>query len=98
MKLSFIIIRGMDGAARWPGSPCGRPAPAMTRCECAELPFAEIRRRLGAGRNLEQVQAESGVGLICTACLPDLRAYLAGQPPAGDPAAPAEHEPVDPAA
>ena len=73
----------------------------MTRCECAELSFAEIRRKLGGGRSLEQVQAETGVGLICTACLPDLRASLAGQPPAGEADAPpraGEPEPVDPAA
>ncbi len=73
----------------------------MTRCECAELSFAEIGRRLARGRSFEQLQAETGVGLICTACLPDLRAHLAGQQPASGDDAPSEAgepAPVDPAA
>ena len=51
---------------------------AMTRCECAELSFDELARRLReAGRSFDQLQAETGVGLLCTACLPELRAHLA---------------------
>jgi len=50
----------------------------MIRCECAELSFEELTRRLReAGRSFEQLQTETGVGLLCTACLPDLRAHLA---------------------
>jgi len=90
----------MDRGASFRGTRCGRLAPAMGRCECAETPFAEVGRRLARGRSLDEVQVETGVGLLCTACLPDLHAYLAAQPadeprqpPAGD-----EREPVDPAA
>ena len=70
----------MDGGASVRGTRCGRLAPAMSRCECAETPFAEVGRRLAPGRSLDEVQVETGVGLLCTACLPDLHAYLAGQP------------------
>jgi bacterioferritin-associated ferredoxin len=56
---------------------CGWRAP-MTRCECVELPFEEIARRLeGDGLTLEELQTRTGCGLLCTACLPDLRAHLA---------------------
>jgi bacterioferritin-associated ferredoxin len=49
----------------------------MTRCECSELSFDEIVQRVrGCGRGLDAVQAETGVGLLCTACLPDLRERL----------------------
>jgi len=50
----------------------------MTRCECAELPFDEIARRIREeGATLEEVMDRTGCGLLCTACLPDLRAHLA---------------------
>ncbi len=50
----------------------------MTRCECVELPFEEIARRLDEdGLPLEELQNRTGCGLLCTACLPDLRAHLA---------------------
>ena len=53
---------------------------AMTRCECASLPFDEIARRvLAEGQSLEAVQRETGCGHLCTACLPDLRAHLAAR-------------------
>ena len=58
---------------------CGRLVRAMTRCECSELPFDEIVRRVRGGRSLDAVQAETGAGLLCTACLPDLRARLAAE-------------------
>jgi len=59
---------------------CGsRPwAPAMSRCECAELPFDEVARRLREeAATLEEVQERTGCGRLCSACLPDLRAHLA---------------------
>jgi len=59
---------------------CGRLVPAMTRCECSELSFDEIVRRVReSGRGLDGVQAETGAGLLCTACLPDLRARVAAE-------------------
>jgi bacterioferritin-associated ferredoxin len=70
----------------------------MTRCECSETPFTEVVRRLRAGQDLDAVQAETGVGLLCTACLPDLREQLAEALLAGLPARAADDEPIDPAA
>jgi hypothetical protein len=50
---------------------------AMTRCECAELPFDElVRRARSCAGGFDTVQAETGAGLLCTACLPDLRRRL----------------------
>lgn len=51
-------------------------APSMTRCECAELAFAEIRERLETGQSLEGITQRTGCGTTCTACLPDLQAFL----------------------
>ncbi len=56
------------------------PAPAsgkMTRCECAELAFSAIARLLREqGLSLEEITHRTGCGRTCTACLPDLQAYL----------------------
>jgi len=50
----------------------------MTRCECVELSFDAIARRLQEeGLSLEELQDRTGCGLLCTACLPDLRVHLA---------------------
>jgi bacterioferritin-associated ferredoxin len=50
----------------------------MTRCECVELPFEEVARRIREeGAALEEIQDRTGCGRLCTACLPDLRAHLA---------------------
>lgn len=67
---------------------CGRPAPAMTACACAGALFAEVVHRLREGQTLDEAQAATGIGLLCTACLPDLREHLSA----------AETEPVEPAA
>jgi bacterioferritin-associated ferredoxin len=83
----------MDGSARSGPTRCGRLVRAMTRCECAETPLAEIVRRLRAGEDLDAVQSETGVGLLCTACLPDLREQVAEAQRAI-----ADAQPVDPAA
>jgi len=67
-------------AAELPYAPEAPPRSgrAMTRCECAEMPFAEIARRLREERqSLEEVARRTGCASTCTACLPDLRAYLA---------------------
>jgi NAD(P)H-nitrite reductase large subunit len=57
------------------------PAPsprAMTRCECAGVAFAEIARRLQEERaSLDDLCRRTGCGRTCTACRPDLEAYLA---------------------
>jgi NAD(P)H-nitrite reductase large subunit len=51
----------------------------MTRCECSGLAFEEIARRLReSGQTLDALQAETGCGRLCTACVPDLHDHLAG--------------------
>jgi len=53
-------------------------APAMTRCECAGVPFVEVERRIREeGLTVEEVSRRSGCGRTCTACLPDLKRFLA---------------------
>jgi NAD(P)H-nitrite reductase large subunit len=53
------------------------PARAMVRCECASLAFGEIARRMREdGKSLEELSRESGCGRLCTACIPDLQAFL----------------------
>ena len=53
------------------------PAP-MTRCECAEMPFEEIEEKLEQDRLcLEELGKRTGCAQTCTACLPDLKAFLA---------------------
>jgi bacterioferritin-associated ferredoxin len=50
----------------------------MTRCECAELAFDEVVRRIrDDGLTFEEVQERTGCGRLCSACLPDLREHLA---------------------
>ncbi|MCG6923589.1 MAG: (2Fe-2S)-binding protein [Acidobacteriota bacterium] len=52
-------------------------SPPMTRCECAELSFDEIARRMREeGLSLEEISERTGCGRTCTACLPDLRSHL----------------------
>jgi bacterioferritin-associated ferredoxin len=46
----------------------------MERCECAEMSFAEVARRMkDDGLSLEEVAERTGCGRMCSACLPDLR-------------------------
>lgn len=50
----------------------------MTRCECAGLSFEEVARiseREGLGE-FALLCARSGCAVTCTACKPDLRAFL----------------------
>jgi NAD(P)H-nitrite reductase large subunit len=50
---------------------------AMDRCECAEISFDEIARRMHEkGLTLEQACERTGCGRTCSACLPDLRRHL----------------------
>jgi bacterioferritin-associated ferredoxin len=58
-----------------------RPGRAMTRCECAELPFDEIAHRMRhEGQTLAEMAKRTGCGQTCTACVPDLEEYLARHP------------------
>jgi bacterioferritin-associated ferredoxin len=51
---------------------------AMTRCECAEVSFEEIAQQIERERStLEEQTRRTGCGGNCTACLPDLRRFLA---------------------
>ena len=50
----------------------------MTRCECAGVTFEEIARSMNQqGLSLAQVTERTGCGEMCTACQPDMVAYLA---------------------
>ena len=50
----------------------------MTRCECAGLDFTEIARRSHADElSPGAVISATGVGRNCTACIPDLLAFIA---------------------
>ncbi|MEO6323887.1 MAG: (2Fe-2S)-binding protein [Thermoanaerobaculia bacterium] len=57
---------------------------AMTRCECTGITFSEVTGRIACGSSLDAVLAQTGVGGMCTACLPDLRSYLSRAFPATD--------------
>jgi bacterioferritin-associated ferredoxin len=49
----------------------------MTRCECAEVSFEEMARRMReAELSFEQACEMTGCGRTCTACLPDLRSHV----------------------
>lgn len=50
--------------------------PGMTRCECADLPFEEIRKRVERGQSFDEIAHRTGCGRTCTACVPDLEAFL----------------------
>lgn len=58
---------------------CGpRLGRAKTRCECSGAAFAEIARQVHVeGRPVGEVLRRTGCGQTCTACLPDLQAFLA---------------------
>jgi hypothetical protein len=78
MKTCFNIIPvAMEGSVGFAG---GAGRHVMTRCECAELAFDEVARRLREeGAALEDVQDRTGCGRLCSACLPDLLDHLAGR-------------------
>ena len=49
----------------------------MTRCECAGVSFDEIAMLVRReGLSLEAARRRTGVGDLCTACLPDLEATV----------------------
>ena len=60
--------------------PFARPVSMpMSRCECAEVAFPEIARQIDGGASFDEVSARTGCGTTCTACLPDLRRFLASR-------------------
>jgi bacterioferritin-associated ferredoxin len=74
MGLDGLLTRSRSAATEFArrSSP-----PAMTRCECANVRFEEIRKRMEKGAKLEDVRRSTGIGDMCTECLPDLRAFAA---------------------
>lgn len=87
MKLDFIILAFVMATAALPeaqpncsrtGGPCSSlVSRAMTRCECAEVPFQEVARLVYVeGLTLAEVRRRTGCGDLCTACLPDLHHFL----------------------
>ena len=57
--------------------PLARPR-AMTRCECAGVPFEQVGRLVDDGLTVAEACQQTRCGQTCGACLPDLRTYLAG--------------------
>jgi bacterioferritin-associated ferredoxin len=56
----------------------------MTGCECAGVSFAELaRRQREEGLSPDEACRRTGCGQTCTACLPDLKQFLAGTSPSG---------------
>ena len=73
MKFRFSYSVAMAAFAETLWNP-----PPMTRCECAEMRFEEIKQRLAAEQLcLEELGKRTGCGQTCTACIPDLKAFLA---------------------
>ena len=76
MKFNFntAVYAGLDGPTVDP----------MTRCECAEVSFAEAVRRVQPERpTLDAVARRTGCGVTCTACVPDLERFLGADAGAG---------------
>jgi bacterioferritin-associated ferredoxin len=76
--MACALHPGVETGPAPPRAPLPRaPEVPMTRCECAEVSFQEIARQVDAGASLDSVSVKTGCGTTCTACLPDLRRYLA---------------------
>ena len=53
---------------------------AMTRCECTGVSFEDAARLAHAeGCTVEELTRRTGCGGNCTACIPDLRRFLAAR-------------------
>jgi bacterioferritin-associated ferredoxin len=64
-------LHPVDGETALPERP-------MARCECSGVTFEEAGRRMVAeGLSLDELSRRTGCGGNCTACIPDLRRYLA---------------------
>lgn len=58
----------------------GKKPPPMTACACAGMSFEEIARRIKESKlGRQAVCKQLGCGVTCTACVPDLKAYLKGR-------------------
>jgi len=52
----------------------------MTRCECTDTPFSEVAREVEAQKvTLDDYIKKTGCGGNCTACVPDLKRFLASR-------------------
>jgi bacterioferritin-associated ferredoxin len=84
LKSNFIImfLDDMACTAHPIDDPLGPYAigPRMTRCECAEISFEEAARRMASeSLTVEELTRRTGCGGNCTACVPDLRRFLASR-------------------
>lgn len=81
--MACALHPGLDPGLDAPAAervPFARPVSMpMSRCECAEVGFQEIGRQMDAGASFEEVSRKTGCGTTCTACLPDLRRFLASR-------------------
>ena len=73
----FHYYRDMEGSVPLSEGTSADEYRPMTRCECAEISFEAIARRMREkGLTLEQACERTGCGSTCSACIPDLRAHL----------------------
>jgi len=72
---TFPILDVVTVLAREAAAPAAMPA--MTRCECARVAFAEVARAVRErGLDPESAIRSTGCAALCTACLPDLERFL----------------------
>lgn len=79
LKTNFSIVGVMATSTVDSLHSCRRPAGhprAMTRCECADVSFAEMAARIDEGEHLDEAARATGCGQTCTACWPDLERFL----------------------
>ncbi len=75
VKPDFIIMETVASSVSLEPESVSGSTRAMTCCECTELSFDEIIRRMRErGLSFEEICERTGCGRLCTACLPDLRA------------------------
>jgi NAD(P)H-nitrite reductase large subunit len=81
--MAALTVLNPEAPALDPGVGAHGPLPTavprpMTRCECADVAFAEVARQVFVeGRALPDVLRRTACGQNCSACLPDLLRHLA---------------------
>jgi NAD(P)H-nitrite reductase large subunit len=78
LKLDVIIMGPVEGGSPLASETSLEWSRTMERCECAEMSFDEVVRRIQEeGLSLEEIAERTGCGRMCSACLPDPRRRLA---------------------
>ena len=77
MNTIVIMIGAVEGSGPLAEDTTAEEHRPVTRCECAEISFDAIARRMEEkGLTLDEACERTGCGRTCTACIPDLRAHL----------------------